>query len=100
MPNWATNYPAFKYWDDKGFYIPAKNELITIFNNYTTIKAAVEKNGGSFDYLNTGVGILSSVESSIENSYELHYLNNAIYWRNRYKSSVSFQATILGIRKF
>ncbi|MDR1345878.1 MAG: hypothetical protein LBK03_04155 [Bacteroidales bacterium] len=45
IANWGTNYPAFKHWDVKGFYIPAKQEVRTIFNNYTTIKTAVEKEG-------------------------------------------------------
>jgi hypothetical protein len=99
MPDWATNYPAFKYWDTKGFYIPAKNELKTIFNNYAIIKTAVEKNGGSFDYLNTG-SIVSSTESANDRFYYLVYTNNEIFFNVRIKTVLSPSVITLGVRKF
>ena len=100
MPNWATNYPAFKYWDDKGFYIPAKNELQTIFNNYAAIKTAVEKNGGSFDFANTGKTIYSSTEVNQNRCFELLYMNNVVDFLESIKPGVSSRVSILGIKKF
>ena len=99
MPNWATNYPAFKYWDDKGFYIPAKNELQTIFNNYATIKTAVEKNGGTFNFLNNN-SIYSSTEVSMESCLELVYLSGNQWFVERTKVIKSPQRFTLGIKKF
>ena len=101
MPNWATSYPAFKYWDDKGFYIPATNELITIFNNYATIKTAVEKNGGSFDFeFATGYSFDSSIEVSKEYFLSGYYRNNTVTFRESLKNTLASQHFTLGIKKF
>jgi hypothetical protein len=99
MANWATNYPAFKYWDAKGFYIPAKNELRTIFNNYSPIKSAVEKNGGSFDYLNNGT-LYSSSEVSNSKFYAMDYLNNVAYFIEFPKLGGTQNFILLGVAKF
>ena len=51
--NAATNFPAFNYANNysitgctSGWYLPAKNELLAIFNNITTLNTALNKAGG------------------------------------------------------
>ena len=101
MTNWATNYPAFKYLDDKGFYIPAKNELRTIFNNYNTIKSAVEKNGGSFNYDNNNSFIYSSTEVNSNQCYTLSYNNsNGIVFDKWSKKGEENDDFTFGVKKF
>jgi hypothetical protein len=46
ISGWETHYPAFKYWDEKGWYIPAINELVEIWNNYAVISSQISTNGG------------------------------------------------------
>ena len=99
MANWQTNYPAFKYWDDKGFYIPAQNEARTIFKNYTTIKAAVENAGGTFDFLNTNTVYLST-EASMNECLALVNFSNGFVFNQFNKVTQSPQDFTLGIRKF
>ncbi|MDR1345728.1 MAG: hypothetical protein LBK03_03385, partial [Bacteroidales bacterium] len=102
MANWATNYPAFKYWDAKGFYIPAKNELRTIFNNYTTIKTAVEKEGGSFNFTGSSGGnsIFASTEANQNECTRLFYSNGVVGFMAYNKVVQGSDLFILGVKKF
>jgi hypothetical protein len=98
MSNWETNYPAFKYFDDKGFYIPAKNELVTIMNNYDAIMDAIVNNGGqrcTADRYN-----LSSTEISSKQIIALEVTGTTIYVLSYYKDSHNHANWVLGICKF
>ncbi len=56
LSSWETKYPAFKWCSDYGtdWYLPAFNELYTIYNNKSTINSILSTNGytafGTEDY--------------------------------------------------
>lgn len=51
--NWQENYPAFAWCDAKngqgeaGWYLPAVNELMTMYDNYTTLNRTIGEHGGT-----------------------------------------------------
>ena len=49
LSDWETTYPAFKWCSDYGldWYLPARNELKTIYNNKSTINSTLSANGGT-----------------------------------------------------
>ena len=74
LSSWQANYPAFAWCYSYGtdWYLPALNELKTIYNNKTTINSALSANG--FTALGTG-DYWSSTESSSNYAYELFFSN-------------------------
>lgn len=72
--NWETHYPAFGYWHEQGWYIPAINELKTISENINSINATIEKNGGAV----IGNTVLSSTELSENQVYAVQFGDNLV----------------------
>lgn len=72
--NWETHYPAFEYWHEKGWYIPAINELKMISENINSINATIEKNGGAI----IGNTVLSSTELSENQVYAVQFGENFV----------------------
>ena len=52
IADWETKYPAFKWCADlgDGWYLPAKEELLTIYNNQTAIDANLTDELGAYPY--------------------------------------------------
>lgn len=90
IADWETKYPAFKWCADlgDGWYLPAKEELLTIYNNQTAIDANLTDELGAYPYW-------SSTERDYQNSsgvfcawgvnvrdgntdYDLKYLNSYV----------------------
>ena len=63
IADWETKYPAFKWCADlgDGWYLPAKEELLTIYNNQTAIDANLTDELGAYPYW-------SSTERDYQNS--------------------------------
>ena len=63
ISDWESKYPAFKWCADlgDGWYLPAKEELLTIYNNQTAIDANLTDVLGTYTYW-------SSTESDYQNS--------------------------------
>ncbi|MBQ7945994.1 MAG: DUF1566 domain-containing protein [Bacteroidales bacterium] len=84
-PN-LSKYPAFKWCADYGtggWYLPAYNELKTIYNNKSAINSTLSANG----YTSLGTGdYWSSTEYSNDGAYELYFSNGnshgSLYGKN------------------
>ena len=87
--NAATNFPAFNYANNysttgctSGWYLPAKNELLAIINNVSTINTALTNAGGSNIQIANGCFYWSS--SSVDNgsgvgyTYGIGYNNSGV----------------------
>ena len=63
IADWESKYPAFKWCADlgDGWYLPAKEELLTIYNNQTAIDANLTDELGAYPYW-------SSTERDYQNS--------------------------------
>lgn len=63
--NWVNNYNAPGY--TSGWYIPAKNELLTLYTNRTTVEAAFSALGMTSPF--TGEDVVSSSQSSSDTKF-------------------------------
>ena len=80
LSDWETKYPAFKWCSDYGsdWYLPARNELKTIYNNKSTINSTLSANGGTT--LGTGY-YWSSTEHSKVNAIRIDFSEDYTgYW--------------------
>ena len=88
IADWESKYPAFKWCADLGesWYLPAKQELITIYNNKTAIDANLTDELGAYPYWSStesdgqsssGVFCAWSVRMDYGNTYDTfkHYTN-------------------------
>ncbi len=100
MANWETNYPAFKYWDDKGWYIPAKNEAKAICDNYETIYNAIVENGGNGDLLYIGHTSTEASEDKVY-FYQLQTMQGNTYEFSAWSKTIKGDKhNTRGVRKF
>ena len=85
IADWETKYPAFKWCADlgDGWYLPAKQELLTIYNNQTAIDANLTDELGAYpywssterDYQNSS-GVFCAWNVNMSNGYTGSYLKN------------------------
>lgn len=84
QPDWETNYPAFKWCADYGkdWYLPARNELYTIYEQKSIIDSTLSANG----YTSLKRDYWSSTESSGSYAYYGPKINsftddkNDVHW--------------------
>lgn len=98
MNHWEVNYPAFYYWDQSGWYIPAINELKEIANNIEIINTIIEKNGGEI----IEKIIISSTELSNNQVYSIQFGDNfsKVDYLPVLKRKESSEYFTRGVRKF
>ncbi len=88
LSSWPTKYPAFNWCDDygAGWYLPALNELKTIYNN----KSAINKMLSTLGYPTLGTGnYWSSTEYSNYDAYRLNFSSGSSYHDDKdYTSNV------------
>ena len=77
-----TSSPAFVWCGNYGanWYLPALNELKTIYNNRATINSTLQANG----YTTLGSGYWSSTESSSSNAHGINFSNGNSYSDSKY----------------
>ena len=79
IPNWKTLYPAFEWSDAKntggvtGWYLPAVNELKSLFQETTAVNKGLSANGGSVIYPNSHYKYWSSTENGYVYAYYYYY---------------------------
>lgn len=79
IPNWKTLYPAFEWSDAKntggvtGWYLPAVNELKSLFQETTAVNEGLSANGGSEIYRNSYYKYWSSTENGYDYAYYYYY---------------------------
>ena len=90
-----SDYPAFRWCNSygAGWYLPASNELTTIYDNKSTINATLSAKG--YEVLGTG-WYWSSTESNSNSAYKIDFSNgDSYYYDYAYKNSTSHVRAVL-----
>lgn len=92
-----SKYPAFKWCVDLGtdWYLPALNELKTIYNNMSKLNAALSKAGGTT--LGTS-NYWSSTEVNTEYAYPVNFSNGSSSYNSGTKSYESSKKQVRAVR--
>ena len=97
LENWETLYPAFKYWTDKGWYIPSIGELREITEAVTEAGILV-----LFDnYLPKNKHYYSSTEITDEKVHIVHFIDRGEYeFYQTGKQTLDTNLYFCGVREF
>lgn len=79
IASWESNYPAFAWCADlgEGWYLPAKNELLAIYNVKTLLNKSLTANGYTAVGEEYNYYYWSSTEKSKNNAYQLYFTTGA-----------------------